>query len=1445
MAEGGPAGGEAREPAMASSVVRVRGRDGAIVGAGFLVAEDTVLTCAHVVSDALEQPRGSAVEAGAVIGLDLPFAVGCPEGTAEVVHWVPVREDQGGDVAVLRLHVPLPGARPLPMADTGDVWDHETRAVGFTDDASDGNWQQGRFRGPVGNSLVQLSRADGQAVHVRPGFSGSPVWDDVLGVAVGMVVASQPVREAQQAFVMRTGALAGEVPGLREILLPDKPFLGLKRFEEDNEDLFFGRDSDIARVVTALEGDHPVVTVCGPSGSGKSSLALAGVVPRLRRSGWEILVVDCSGVGVPRAALATELFERSAGGSGPARAEHADRVEAWLRELGLVDAFHRATGRTAERLLVVLDQAEALLNLPEPDLAETLGLLFPPRRTGLRVLATLRADVINTALRHPRLAPVLTAGVTLPLAPMTRDQLHTVITRPLERAPGVTYDPGLDLRILDDTGTDPGVLPLLGFLLGQLWDRQRGGRLSATTYQEIGGVKGALLQHAEQVWKSCVPPGSEQEARRLLAGLVRVVPGGEATLRRALTRQEAGEERWRLAQAMAVQDKRLLVLHGGDGRPESAELAHEALITHWPELAEVVRVDAGFLNARAEAQHDLERWERAERRVDLLPGGFQLDSLTKRLDDREDELSQDQREFLAAARRRRQTARWWTRAGWTAGAVVVVLIATLITFNVQGARVSEQRADEARSRTLAVQSDELVDTNPGHAALAALAAYEMEPTQEARNALLRRYSEVRNVEWSLSGAEGKFEEAAMSADGEVTLVTTDGGRALLFVRTARGKVRQESLRLRPNVRSPKVSFDGRRISYVRKDDGVVVWHDVTPTAKRLVGRAHPLDMPESAGTGPGDSGDRVAQFKVTAFSRDARFLVESGDDSWTTGVFEQPELPVRVWDLETERPHVLPKKYSIATSAWFGPDNHTLVLASASGSMIAVDTRTGKMRRLIDAGDKIPEGLSKGNWVSADGTVALFCRKRTDELHSPQSGAHYKAIRVADGRVLRSYQWKEGGQSCATTLLDPSGKWFIRNGNIGNEWEVLETSGDARPQKFIGPTLEFSEDALFPALGTAHDPVVPVRSETMITGRKVASADGDTAYGTPQLLGDGSTMLVRTGKDGNKLSVVETEGENRVLSEVSSTFKTPPASDQPLTVNRSKTLMADVTDENRVTVRRLPSLKKVSEFTAVRPPLLQEEGKQREPVALDFQPDDRLVTFSGTRIEHWNISDGRRLRAPIDLKDLRLTSRDEPEYSVVGHRLPGVIGVQVSEEQNLYAVDLRTGRERKDLRIRFDEDLLTASFLDDTRYLAVLTTGRIVELWSAQPGQSPRRVLGPFGPLELGEFTVGNPAGADFFVAYGSTAIFLKANKPSYRNTYKFGTEQHFAATNTKDGKALLGTPSEGSSFSEVFKKGVLKLTRLDPAIWKQHLCKVLGRNLTNDERSALAGPLPDKICPP
>lgn len=218
------------EAALVAAVVRIEGRDGVVAGAGFLVADGLVLTCAHVVSDALDRPRDATVEPGAEVTVGLPLAgnAGDPDDdgdrTAEVHRWIPVRPDRTGDMALLRLRDPIPGARPLPLADPPEgVWHHRARAVGFTDDHPGGIWHSGTFRGPTREGWVQLSRGDGEGMYVRRGFSGSPVWDDELGAAVGMMVAAEPVREAQQAFALRTRTLLEELPELRSLIAPAPP----------------------------------------------------------------------------------------------------------------------------------------------------------------------------------------------------------------------------------------------------------------------------------------------------------------------------------------------------------------------------------------------------------------------------------------------------------------------------------------------------------------------------------------------------------------------------------------------------------------------------------------------------------------------------------------------------------------------------------------------------------------------------------------------------------------------------------------------------------------------------------------------------------------------------------------------------------------------------------------------------------------------------------------------------------------------------------------------------------------------------------------------------------------------------------------------------------------------------------------------------------------------
>ncbi|MEU7489015.1 trypsin-like peptidase domain-containing protein [Streptomyces sp. NPDC042319] len=1438
MAEGEGRHAEEAESALVSAVVRVKGADGAVGGAGFLIAPDLVLTCAHVVSDALDRPRAYTVGAGAEVTVDLPLAgnaedVDGGDHGAEVQRWIPIRADQTGDIAVLRLRSRIPGARPLPMADPErGVWDHDARAVGFTEDTPGGVWQSGRFRGPTRQGWIQLSRANGEAVHVKGGFSGSPVWDDELGAAVGMMVAAQPVREAQQAFVLRMRTLLKEAPELAPFVAPATPFRGLSTFQEDDADVFFGRDDDIERVVTAVRGEKPTVTVYGPSGCGKSSLALAGVVPRMRRDGYRILRVNAAHVASPRAALATELFEiaRSAQ-DGPPRADSARQVESWLAELGLADAAHRALGSSAGRLLVVLDQAEALLDRAGAVTEETAGLLFPERqRDGIRVLVTLRADFVEAALTHPHLGTALKRGVTIPLTPMSREQLEEVISEPVKRVPAVEYDPGLERRILDDAGGEPGILPLLGFVLTQLWDHKAAGRLRTTTYEESEGVSGALRLHAEQAWKECVEnnregkePGKspsenkgedEKEALRLLTGLVRVLPGGKAPLRRMLTREEAGETRWRIAESLAA--RRLLVLHGDEGEPQSVELAHEALISAWPTLAQQVRTDEEFLAGRAELEHDLTRWQRADRPPDLLPGSLQLLALHRRLHGREDELSPEEREFLDLARQHHRAWRNRVRAVWTTGVLVLALIAALGTSLVYQSRVSAERDADATSRALASISDGVAQADPGQAALAAIAAYDTAPTQEARSALLRRYDHFKDAAWALTGTEGRIEGVATSADATVALVTSGGARATLFIRRAGHQILRKQLRLRANAVAPMVSQDGRRIAYVSEKDGTVVWHDVRTTAKNPLGAAHELS---GGGFDVAANGALRSPGGLADFSPDGSQVVAVATDG-----------TLRLWDLDTNRTTRLPGRVPALEAVWFGPDENTLVgqrrdTTGKGTSIVSIDISKGKSRELADHVYTSPVSSVASLGLSADGGVLVSCSDKRGTT------ATYRAVRVADGRELRRYTPK-GFNSCFHIAVHKAGERFAYDrGSESGEWTVVDTRSDKEAEPRSGPHFSSSGGARdIPLLDGPDGPLVVGWTKTEVSASTLKS--GDSVLLPPMLLDDGKRMLATlAGRRGDVLALMDTTGRHKPVAEAKRDV-TERSHWHRLAGNRSETLVADQVDRNRLEIREVPSLRRVAEITTLVPPP-DEDVDFFEQLSFSFINDDELVTVSGGRIEHWNARDGRRMSRTIDLDDIQPT--DQPPFLVNGQPEPGYAQVILDGDPTVRAIDLRTGKENKRLRIRLGRDAVSARLDRSRRYAVVTTEGSMMELWSVRPGERPRRLMGPFGPLdkEQGSSTYGFLGdSSEFVLANGDSVRFLRAESPSHSESYDFEGGQSFLDI-SQDGKMLLRTTGGG-----------MDLFRLDPKLWKRHLCEVLGHGLTEDERSRLPSGMPRTICP-
>ncbi|MCF3180885.1 trypsin-like peptidase domain-containing protein [Streptomyces polychromogenes] len=999
-------GSTSADAALGSAIVRVAGPDGTVGGVGFLVAPDLALTCAHVVADALGLPRGQVPAPLGALVLDRPLsgAAPGPAATAEVAHWVPLRDDGTGDVAVLRLGSPVPGAAPLVMASPPSVWQHPVRVAGFPSSSPGGIWHAGRLRGPTAEGWVQLSGADQQGVAVDKGFSGSPVWDERTGAVVGMVVAAQ-LSGARQSFMIPTRTLIAEVPPLAPVLTPASPFRGLATYQEADAEVYFGRDTEASDLTALLNsGPRPCVALIGSSGSGKSSLALAGIAPRLRARGHEVLVVRAA-EGLPvRTALAAELA-RLARPEPRVGAAALRELEESLDRHGLAVAARLALGLRSERLLVVLDQAEALLSGPRRADDDTVGLLFPdPHPPGLRVLLTLRTDFMEAALSHTVLGPALARATVRPLLQMSRAQLAEVILRPLARVPSVSYDPGLVARMLDDAGTEPGSLPLLGFVLARLWDEQDLGRLRFDSYEEIGGVKGALGRHAEAAWRECVGEADREEALRLLTALVRLVPGSEAPLRAVLGRAEAGEERWRIAGRLA--ERRILVVGGDQERGQTVELAHEALIGAWPTLARQVAQDREFLIWRAGFRHDLDRWQELDRPRDQLLTGAPLDTAVAQTLARGSELSPREREFLQAslsrraeeAEQARKSARV-KRAGIVALgiALATALVASWFLYGANGKLDEDLR--RAASPQLAQLATRLDDVSLATSALMDSAAYRTAPEPEAETALFEQYVRMRHVERIVWEGKGEVRDTALSEDGgrlTVGLVGGDVNAADL------GEGPPHWGRINRHTRLVTASPDGRAAVNSTYEGRLTVGIRVAEGNWRTV---------ELRGSEEYEQNARAAT--------DLRF--DAGGRRVLAAV---PREGVSVWEAATGQragARLTPPDGWTVSQAWFGPDADTVIgRILPEGAAAGANGRLVRWRLADGHRDEDPWGSQETGPVTVSGDGSTLVRCTTEGVLQVWDLA-------GQPKVKRQYSTGQLGLVCPLYVprLDRTGRFMV------------------------------------------------------------------------------------------------------------------------------------------------------------------------------------------------------------------------------------------------------------------------------------------------------------------------------------------------------------------------------------------------------------------------------------
>jgi Novel STAND NTPase 1/TIR domain len=431
------------------------------------------------------------------------------------------------------------------------------------------------------------------------------------------------------------GAVRGKAPAeLYDEAHPDPrtricPYRGLGVFREEDAGFYFGREPDVDRLAEAIDR-YPLVAIVGASGSGKSSLARAGLIPRLRRPTggrvWQVAAMVPGSdpfLALARALLPLREPERYLTWSKGTIDDECDRLRDHLLRDGAAHLYH-VIGQILQEepgtthLLLLVDQWEELYTYrPTQSVAAEadakgvrgfIGMLLEATRRGepLRALLTLRADYWGNVLNDPPLAARLPDEAIVQLRALDRAALEAVIRRPAEIVRLAVPD-ALSEVLLDDAAGRPGDLPLLEFALQQLWSQRarNGSGLTLGAYRVMGGLAEAIVNRADAVYNT-LELRERDAVPGVFAALVQV---GEARtdLRRRARLKELSEVGQAVAHRLA--DERLLVT-GRDWATgdELVEVAHEALLRHWPKLEEWIDQRRGALLTIRQLQGDTRTW---------------------------------------------------------------------------------------------------------------------------------------------------------------------------------------------------------------------------------------------------------------------------------------------------------------------------------------------------------------------------------------------------------------------------------------------------------------------------------------------------------------------------------------------------------------------------------------------------------------------------------------------------------------------------------------------------------------------------------------------------------------------------------------------------------------------------------------------------------------------
>jgi WD40 repeat protein/DNA-binding SARP family transcriptional activator len=984
------------------------------------------------------------------------------------------------------------------------------------------------------------------------------------------------------------------------------PFKGLASFDVADAEYFFGREQLVAELVTRLVGAN-LLSVVGPSGSGKSSVVRAGLLPALTngvlpgRKHWPQRVIRP--------------------GEHPLR--QLDRA---LDEVG------------SERFVLAVDQFEEAFTACQDETERRRFFAELAAATDGLIILVVRADFYGRCSQYPELSHVLDTNEHVFVGPMQRLELQRAVICPAERV-GLAVEPELVEALVDDVKDAPGALPLLSTALLELWRDRDGRRLQLSAYERTGGVRGAVARLGEETF-SHLDAGQRELARKLLVKLVALDENG-AFERRRRHRDELGarEDVTQLLDVLA--DRRLVTISEG-----TVELAHEALLREWPRLRAWIEDEGEGLRIERSLRTAAREWLRVGRDDGALYRGARLDEASEWAGRNGHALPQPEHEFLAASQTRATRDRRARRRGLTlafgALAVGLVAIAIIAGVAIDQRQTAERERDVATSRELAAQAQKNIVVDPALALRLALSALDTERTPQAA-AALREATAAFRQRAALRADPADAWAAQVSPDGRHIVTAGGDGTAILWDATTHDEIRRWDAK-HHGVFAARFGPDGDIV--LGLGDGTVAVTDPELGSPDELAHLKHTAVLSTAFTGDGDhivTGSDDGKVRVFAIANPAQPQVLTGHTDSVNSVDASPDGAlvasassdgsVRLWTLADGTGQVLHDGDATMWDVAFSPDGKWLLAVGDDGFVHRWNVATRR------------EGARTEGTGSPLYTVAFS----TDGRRFAAGGE--------DGNVL---VWTEAGAPPIATLRG-QGSWVYDVG-FGDSGEVVTALDDGTARVWNAGTMElwtvpkskggmeFNADGRLLVTTSLAGPVsVWDATSGQLVSRLPESSDSITVEFSPTddavLLADGYSPNIRTWPvherrarllfrapkaSGVATARYDSRGERIVYADTDGRLAVRSLNTQEeVTLRGGPKDIYDAQfsdDGQRVAVISESGLSAVWNIEHPDRPLHLLKGHRGHENAMDFAADDRVVTAGSDKtIRVWPADGGRAI----------------------------------------------------------------------------------------------------------------------------------------------------------------------------------------------------------------------------